>query len=153
MVAVVLHGAGSTRTIRPSGITTAASQVVDLLGIRILLREPASLAKRIASKARSRTRGSSGLVTDVLPRQGSGRINRFLPPALPPLLTETHRYDRSGRNSSMKSKPASPCQRGGRRFEPGLVLQHSRAPSRSCAEGLFVCGDSPTLSAAEAPFA
>jgi hypothetical protein len=44
-------------------------------------------------------------------------------PQLPPLLTETHRYDRFCRKSSMKSAPASPCQRGGRRFEPGLVLQ------------------------------
>jgi len=34
------------------------------------------------------------------------------------------------------------CQRGGRRFKPGLVLQESRAPSRSCAEGLsFVTRD------------
>jgi hypothetical protein len=57
---------------------------------------------------------------------------KFLgPPALPPLLTETHRYDRSGRKTSMKSTPASPCQRGGRRFEPGLVLQKMQAPSAS----------------------
>ena len=43
------------------------------------------------------------------------------PRFLPPLLTETTRYDRSGRKTAMKSTPASPCQRGGRRFEPGLV--------------------------------
>jgi hypothetical protein len=44
--------------------------------------------------------------------------------------------------------PPPLCQRGGRRFEPGLVLQHSRVPSRCCAEGLFVGGDGPTLGAA-----
>jgi hypothetical protein len=32
------------------------------------------------------------------------------------------------------------------------VLQHSRAPSRCYAEGLFVCSDSPVLSAAGVPF-
>ena len=32
----------------------------------------------------------------------------------PPLLTETHRYDHSGRKTAMKPTPASPCQRGGR---------------------------------------
>jgi hypothetical protein len=51
----------------------------------------------------------------------------------------------------MKSRSASPCQRGGRRFEPGLVLQHSRAPSRSYAEGLFVGGDYAALGAAGVP--
>ena len=34
-------------------------------------------------------------------------------PQLPPLLIETTRYDRFGRNSAMKSRPASPCQREG----------------------------------------
>ncbi len=67
----------------------------------------------------------------------------------------------------MKSTPASPCQRGGRRFaaelrsasakrakpasEPGLVLQHSRAPSRWYAEGLFISGDGTLLGAAGVP--
>jgi hypothetical protein len=88
---------------------------------------------------------------------GCPRLHRSQSPffsGASPLLTETHRHDRSGRNSSMKSTPASPCQRGGRRFaaelrsasakrakpasEPGFVLQHSRAPSRCYAEGLFV---------------
>ena len=56
---------------------------------------------------------------------------RFPPPALPPLLIETTRFDRFGRKTSMKSRPASPCQRGGRRFEPGLVLQKMERPDRS----------------------
>ncbi len=43
------------------------------------------------------------------------------------------------------------CQRGGRRFEPGLVLQHSRAPSRWYAEGLFISGDGTMLGAAGVP--
>ncbi len=43
------------------------------------------------------------------------------------------------------------CQRGGRRFEPGLVLQHSRAPSRWYAEGLFISGDGTLLGAAGVP--
>ena len=33
-------------------------------------------------------------VIDVLPRRGVGGPAEFPPPALPPLLTETHRYDR-----------------------------------------------------------
>ncbi len=37
--------------------------------------------------------------------------------------------------------PPPLCQRGGRRFEPGLVLQHSTASSRCYAEGLCVLGD------------
>ncbi len=73
---------------------------------------------------------------------------------LPPLLIETTRYDRFGRNSSMKSRPASPCQRGGRRFaaelrsasasrakpacEPGLVLQEMERPDRSCDRAFLV---------------
>jgi hypothetical protein len=71
------------------------------------------------------------------------------PSQLPPLLTETNRYDRFCRNSSMKSRPTSPCQRGGRRFaaelrsasasrakparEPGLVLQITINPVRHLA--------------------
>ena len=49
------------------------------------------------------------------------------PRILPPLLTETHRYDRSGRKTSMKSRPASPCQRGGRRFAAELRSASARA--------------------------
>ena len=57
---------------------------------------------------------------------------------LPPLLTETYRYDRFSRNSSMKSAPASPCQREGRQFESGLVLHRKRSPAkRFCLAGLF----------------
>jgi hypothetical protein len=37
-------------------------------------------------------------------------------------------------------------------FEPGLVLQHSRAPSRSSAEGLSVGGDGSALGAVWVPF-
>jgi len=51
--------------------------------------------------------------------------------------------------------PPPLCQRGGRgrhsrmlrRCELGLVLQHSRAPSRCYAEGLSVCGDCSALGA------
>ena len=42
-------------------------------------------------------------------------------PGLPPLLTETNRYDRFGRNSSMKSTPASPCQHEVSSSRPSLV--------------------------------
>ena len=35
--------------------------------------------------------------------------------------------------------------------ESGLVLQHSRAPSRSCAKGLFVGNDRTVLGAAGVP--
>ncbi len=82
---------------------------------------------------------------------GRGGTNPIESKSLPPLLTETTRYDRSSRNSSMKSTSASPCQRGGRRFEPGLVLQHSRAPSRCYAKGLFVGNDRTVLGAAGVP--
>jgi hypothetical protein len=34
--------------------------------------------------------------------------------------------------------PASPCQRGGRRFEPGLVLQKMERPDRSCDRAVLV---------------
>ena len=47
---------------------------------------------------------------------GTGLSYRYLSEAarsLPPLLTETHRYDRSNRNFSMESRRASPCQREG----------------------------------------
>jgi len=51
--------------------------------------------------------------------------------------------------------PPPLCQRGGRRFEPGLVLQKTKAPSRYYAEGLFeglfVCGDGSALGAACRP--
>ncbi len=43
-------------------------------------------------------------------------------------------------------------QAEGRRFEPGLALQHSRAPSRCYAEGLFVGSDRMLLGAAGVPF-
>jgi hypothetical protein len=62
-------------------------------------------------------------------------------PQFPPLLIETTRYDRFGRNSSMKSRGASPCQREGRQFEPGLVLQVDINPVRYLAwRGCFVWG-------------
>ena len=47
--------------------------------------------------------------------------------------------------------PGTACEAGGRRFEPGLVLQHSRAPSRWYAEGLFISGDGTLLGAAGVP--
>jgi hypothetical protein len=50
--------------------------------------------------------------TNTSSRGKGGRIQLLLP-SLPPLLTETRRYDRFRRNSSMKSRPASPCQRKG----------------------------------------
>jgi hypothetical protein len=59
---------------------------------------------------------------------------------LPALLIETTRYDRFGRNSSMKSTPASPCQRGGRRFEPGLVLRFLPPRPRVTWSGRLSCG-------------
>ena len=59
------------------------------------------------------------------------------PRMLPPLLIETTRYDRFTRNSSMKSGRASPCQRGGRRFEPGLVLQKTSPRQVVTSAGCF----------------
>ena len=43
-------------------------------------------------------------------------------------------------------------QAEGRRFEPGLALQVSRAPSRCYAMGLSACGDGGELGAAGVPF-
>jgi hypothetical protein len=63
--------------------------------------------------------------------------DQLSPRFLPPLLTKTHRYDRSGRKISMKSTPASPCQRGGRRFEPGLVLQNQSPVERLARRGFL----------------
>jgi hypothetical protein len=57
----------------------------------------------------------------------------------PPLLTETTRYDRFSRKTSMKSRRASPCQRGGRgrrrrllrRFAAELRAASAKRPPRS----------------------
>ena len=79
-----------------------------------------------------------GLWADSIP------VKRF-----PPVLTETHRYDRSDRKTSMKSRPASPCQRGGRGFEPRLVLQKTQAPSVGSTGGAFAFGTIECESPAE----
>jgi hypothetical protein len=61
----------------------------------------------------------------ALPGEGGGKISR--PPQLPPLLIETTRFDRFGRKNSMKSRHASSCQRGGRRFESCWARQNSES--------------------------
>ena len=65
---------------------------------------------------------------------------------LPPLLTETTRCDRFRRKTSIKSTPASPCQREGRQFESGLVLPVKSSPVSHRLAGLF-CFRQSTLSA------
>jgi hypothetical protein len=85
--------------------------------------------------------------------QGTWRGNAFVVPQFPPLLIETTRYDRFRRKTSRKSRNASPCQREGRQFEPGLVLQQTSAPSGSWLGGVASFGvpphiSSPTISCA-----
>jgi len=86
-------------------------------------------------------------ITPARIRPTLSSIRRFMfaldagtPASLPPLLTETHRYDRSRRKTSMKSRRTSPCQREGRQFESGLVLHRKRSPAKQfCLAGLFRC--------------
>ncbi len=51
----------------------------------------------------------------------------------------------------MNSTIATRCQREGRQFESGLVLQQTRAPSRCYAAGLFRFGGRRGLGAAGVP--
>ena len=123
------------------------------------------------------------LASDVggarLRAKGSRTTNVVIPrpQILPPLLTETTRYDRFRSNSSMKSRQASPCQREGetraisewrvasrsgcpfkewvdatgRQFESGLVLQVNINPVKHLAwRGCCVLG-SPTYSSPTIP--
>ncbi len=84
-----------------------------------------------------------------------------------PIAVYCSRLQGRRRKYALFLTPPPLCQRGGRRFaaelcsdsakrakpasEPGLVLQHSKALSRSCAEGLFVCGERAALGAAGVP--
>jgi hypothetical protein len=58
----------------------------------------------------------------------------------------------AGSRPSFARLAQSARREAARAGEPGLVLQHSRAPSRSCAEGLLVGGDRALLGAAGVPF-
>jgi hypothetical protein len=64
------------------------------------------------SQARRKVRSNAREnCSDTGPSQGSSEVQRDRD--FPHYLTETTRYDRFGRKASMKSTPASPCQREG----------------------------------------
>jgi hypothetical protein len=104
-----------------------------------LTADPITRARVLVSKSRPRARGAVNLSANGL---GSGRCRggavcrcrcRVCPLLAAPVRPRT-------RNLLLFLVLFGSCQRGGRRFEPGLVLQEMRAPSRCFAAGLSASG-------------
>jgi len=124
------------------------------LGVHGIGSIPQSSSGQSASGALSQAATCTAKKSGFRECAAAGQRPTGCPDRLPPLLTETHRYDRLRRNFSMKSRRASAWQREGEqpeaastsdqrsatgcRFESGLVFHRKRVPaSRFCLAGMF----------------